>query len=193
MTKGDQMKSICIYCGSNNGSQPVYASAAQKMGAAIAERDLRLVYGGGKVGLMGIVADAVLENGGDVTGVITEALYDLETGKNELDDLRVVDTMHERKAAMIDLAEGFIAMPGGFGTFEELFEALTWLQLDIHRKPVALFNVNGYYDHLLAFLHQTSEQGFVREGHLQMLLVDDDPQALLDKMAAFRYESISKV
>jgi len=187
------MKSICIYCGSNNGSQPAYSSAAQEMGAAIAERGLRLVYGGGKVGLMGVVADAVLENGGEVTGVITEALYDLETGKNELDDLRVVGTMHERKAAMIDLAEGFIAMPGGFGTFEELFEALTWLQLDIHRKPVALLNVDGYFDHLLAFLRHTAEQGFVRDGHLQMLLVDDDPHALLEKMAAFSYSSISKV
>ena len=187
------MKSVCVYCGSNNGSQPVYATAAQEMGTALAERGIRLIYGGGKVGLMGIVADAVLDSGGDVTGVITRALYDLETGKNELDDLRIADNMHERKAGMAELAEGFIAMPGGFGTFEELFEALTWLQLDIHRKPVALLNVNAYFDDLLTFLRHSTEQGFVREGHLQMLLVDDDPKALLEKMAAFRYESISKV
>jgi uncharacterized protein (TIGR00730 family) len=187
------MKRICIYCGSNNGTKAAYADAAQKMGKALAERRIRLIYGGGKVGIMGIVADAVLDHGGEVTGVITKALYDLETGKNELDDLRITDNMHDRKAGMAELAEGFIALPGGFGTFEELFEAITWLQLGIHQKPVGILNVNGYYDHLLTFLRHTSEQGFVREAHLKMILVDDDPNVLLDKMAAFRYQSISKV
>lgn len=187
------MKSICIYCGSNNGNQPAYVSSAQEMGKALSERGIRLIYGGGKVGIMGIVADAVLDNGGEVTGVITKALFDLETGKNELDDLRIVGDMHERKAGMAELAEGFIALPGGFGTFEELFEAITWLQLGIHHKPVGILNVNGYYDHLLDFLRHSSKQGFVREAHLQMLLVDEDPNALLDKMAAFQYQSISKV
>ncbi len=187
------MKSICIYCGSNHGTQAAYTTAAQETGKALAGRGIRLIYGGGKVGIMGIVADAVLAHGGEVTGVITRALYDLETGKNELGDLRVVETMHERKAGMAELAEGFIALPGGFGTFEELFEAVTWLQLGIHQKPVGILNVNGYYDNLLAFLEHTCDQGFVRKAHLQMLLVDDDPTALLDKMDAFQYQSVSKV
>ncbi|MDX9864069.1 MAG: TIGR00730 family Rossman fold protein [Anaerolineaceae bacterium] len=187
------MKSICIYCGSNNGSQAGYTDAAREMGKALAERGIRLVYGGGKVGMMGIVADAVLEHGGAVTGVITKSLYELETGKNELDDLRIVETMHERKAGMAELAEGFIALPGGFGTFEELFEAITWLQLGIHQNPVGILNVNGYYDDLLAFLRHASAEGFIRPAHLNMLLVDDAPDALLDQMAAFQYQSIRKV
>lgn len=187
------MKRICIYCGSNNGTHAAYMTAAQEMGKVLAERGIRLIYGGGKVGIMGIVADAVLEHGGEVTGVITKALFDLETGKNELADLRIADNMHERKAGMAALAEGFIALPGGFGTFEELFEAITWLQLGIHQKPVGILNVNGYYDALLVFLRHTCDQGFVREAHLQMLLVDDDPNALLDKMDAFQYQAIRKV
>ncbi|MCD4673247.1 MAG: TIGR00730 family Rossman fold protein [Anaerolineaceae bacterium] len=187
------MKNICVFCGSNNGNRKAYTSAAQEMGLALSNRKIRLVYGGGKVGIMGILADAVLEAGGQVTGVITRALFDMETGKNELDDLRIVDTMHERKAMMASLSDGFIALPGGFGTFEELFEALTWLQLGIHHNPVGLLNVDGYYDHLLEFLRSTSEQGFVREQHLRMLLVDENPEDLLDKMAAFQYQTVSKV
>jgi uncharacterized protein (TIGR00730 family) len=187
------MDQICVFCGSSNGILDTYAGAARGMGRALASRNIRLVYGGGKIGMMGILADSVLANGGQVTGVITQTLYDWNTGKNELDDLRVVPTMHDRKALMGSLAEGFIALPGGFGTFEELFEVLTWLQLGIHHHPVGLLNVQGYFDRLLDFLYYTRDQGFVKAQHLQMLLVDESPDGLLEQMEGFVYHPVSKV
>lgn len=187
------MDRICVFCGSSSGKLDGYAAAARQMGSALASRKIGLVYGGGKDGMMGMLAEAVLEGGGQVTGVITQVLYDLQTGKNELEDLRVVPSMHDRKYLMGSLADGFIALPGGLGTFEELFEALTWLQLDIHQHPVGLLNVHGYYDRLLDFLQYTSDQGFVKDAHLKMLLVDESPQGLLAQMDAFVYQEIKKV
>ncbi|MCE2871682.1 MAG: TIGR00730 family Rossman fold protein, partial [Oxalobacteraceae bacterium] len=154
--------SVCVYCGSSVGNNPVFADAARSLGRKLVEQNLSLVYGGGHVGLMGIVADAVLDAGGEVTGVIPKALMDSEVGHERLTRLFVVKDMHERKALMAEHAHGFIAMPGGIGTLEELFEALTWAQLGFHEKPVGLFNVDGFYDKLIEFLNQLTSQGFLR-------------------------------
>ena len=186
------MDRICVYCGSSNGSDLAYADTARQLGKTLAQRKIGLVFGGGKVGMMGILADAVLAGGGQVTGVITQTLFDWDTGMNDLEDLRVVPGMHERKALMASLADGFIALPGGFGTLEELFEALTWLQLGIHSRPVGLLNVDGYFDHLLAFLEHASRQGFIKEPHLRMLLVDESPDGLLRQMDRFVYREVRK-
>lgn len=154
------MKSICVFCGANPGNDPVYAAGARAVGVEIARRGLTLVYGGGAVGLMGVVANAALEAGGEVHGVIPRALREKEIGHNDLTRLEVVDTMHIRKARMAELSDGFIAMPGGIGTFEELFEIWTWGQLGIHQKPLGLLNIAGFYDPLAAFLDGTVEAGF---------------------------------
>lgn len=190
--QGGRMDRICVYCGSSNGSDMAYADAARQLGNTLAQRKIGLVFGGGKVGMMGILADAVLAGGGQVTGVITQTLFDWDTGMNDLEDLRVVPGMHERKALMASLADGFIALPGGFGTLEELFEALTWLQLGIHSRPVGLLNVDGYFDHLLAFLEHAGQQGFIKEPHLSMLLVDESPDGLLAQMDHFVYREVRK-
>jgi hypothetical protein len=186
------MEQICVFCGSSNGNEAGYAEAARQLGSALARRNTRLVFGGGKVGMMGILAGEVLAGGGQVTGVITQSLFDWDTGMNDLEDLRIVPGMHERKALMASLAEGFIALPGGFGTLEELFEAVTWLQLGIHSRPVGLLNVDGYFDHLLAFLEHASRQGFIKEQHLRMLLVDESSEGLLVKMENFVYQEVRK-
>ena len=179
------MKSICVFCGSNPGNDPVYAAGARAMGAEIARRGLVLVYGGGAVGLMGIVADAALAAGGEVHGVIPYALRRKEVGHNGLTRLEVVDTMHTRKARMAELSDGFVAMPGGIGTFEELFEIWTWGQLGIHAKPLGLLNVAGFYDPLAQFLDATVSAGFLKQQHRAMAMTDTDPAALLDQMAAY--------
>ncbi len=176
------MKTICVFCGSSPGFDPVHAAAAAALGTAIAQAGLGLVYGGGAVGLMGIVADAVMAAGGPVTGVIPQALFDLEVGHNGLTELHVVKSMHERKAMMADHADGFIALSGGIGTFEELFEIWTWGQLGEHAKPVALLNVAGFYDKLTSFLDDVVTAGFVKPQHRGMLLVDSDPAALIARM-----------
>ena len=176
------MKSVCVFCGSNPGNDPVYAAGARAMGAEIARRGLTLVYGGGAVGLMGIVANAAMEAGGQVHGVIPKALKDKEVGHVGLTRLEVVDTMHTRKARMAELSDGFIAMPGGIGTFEELFEIWTWAQLGIHRKPLAFLNVAGFYDPLHTFLDNTTEAGFLRQTHRDMAMTETDPATLLDRM-----------
>jgi uncharacterized protein (TIGR00730 family) len=178
------MRSLCIFCGSSPGARPEYRDAARTLGATLAERRIRLVYGGGHVGLMGVVADAVLEAGGDVVGVITDGLQAREVGHTALPDLRVVRTMHERKAMMASLADAFAALPGGAGTLDELFEAWTWTQLGIHNKPVGLLNVIGYFDPLIAFLDRAVEERFIRAEYCEALVVADRVEALLDGLAA---------
>ena len=179
------MKSICVFCGANPGNDPVYAAGARAMGVEIAQRGLTLVYGGGAVGLMGVVANAALEAGGEVHGVIPRALREKEIGHNDLTRLEVVDTMHIRKARMAELSDGFIAMPGGIGTFEELFEIWTWGQLGIHEKPLGLLNIAGFYDPLAAFLDGTVEAGFLKQAHRAMAMTDTEPATLLDRMGAY--------
>jgi uncharacterized protein (TIGR00730 family) len=179
------MKSVCIFCGSNPGNDEVYASGARLMGAEIARRGLVLVYGGGAVGLMGIVANAALEAGGEVHGIIPRALREKEIGHNGLTRLEVVDTMHTRKARMAELSDGFIAMPGGIGTFEEIFEVWTWGQLGIHTKPLGFFNIAGFYDPLAAFLDNTVEAGFLKQNHRAMAMTDTEPATLLDRMEQY--------
>ena len=183
MTK--KFLSVCVYCGSSKGHSPVYADAAKSLGRALVKQNLSLVYGGGHVGLMGIVADAVLEAGGEVTGVIPKALMDTEVGHDHLTRLLVVKDMHERKALMAEHADGFIAMPGGIGTLEELFETLTWAQLGFHEKPIGLFNVEGFYDPLIEFLHHQTSQGFLRAEHKDLLLVQTEPEALIEQLKNF--------
>lgn len=179
------MKRICVFCGSSPGALPLYAQTARQVGALLAERRIGLVYGGGRVGLMGAVAEAVLEAGGEVIGVIPELLMRKEVAYGDLPDLRIVSSMHERKAMMADLADAFIALPGGFGTFEELCEVITWSQLGIHQKPVGLLNVAGYYDPLLTLFDQAVQQRFIRPEHRRLVLTHTDIGALLDDMGDF--------
>ena len=178
------MSSICVFCGSSPGSRPEYREAASGLGALLASRRIRLVYGGGHVGLMGVLADAVLDGGGQVVGVITDGLQAREVGHTALPDLRVVATMHERKALMASLADAFVALPGGAGTLDEFFEAWTWTQLGIHRKPVGLLNVAGYFDALLTFLGHAVDQRFIRDDHWSAVVVDDDATRLLERLLA---------
>jgi len=173
------IKAVCVYCGSSNGAKPVYAEAAKAFGRALVEADMSLVYGGGRVGLMGLIADEVLACGGRAVGVIPELLLNKEVGHTDLTELHVVPDMHERKKKMADLSDAFVAMPGGVGTFEELFEVYTWAQLGYHQKPVALLDVDGYYDPLLAMLRHTVEEGFMRAAYLDMLQVAGDPAAMI--------------
>jgi uncharacterized protein (TIGR00730 family) len=177
------MKSICVYCGANAGVSPLYAEAARALGRALVARDLSLVYGGGNVGLMGIIADEVLRVGGEVTGVIPTALVEREVGHTGLTRQFIVKDMHERKAMMAELSDGFIAMPGGMGTLEELFEMLTWSQLGIHAKPIGLLNVDGFYDSLVGFIGHATAQGFIRPQHAALLRSSADPQELLRALA----------
>ncbi len=186
------MRRACVYCGSSAGADPVHRAAAENLGALLATRGIGLVYGGGNVGLMGIVADAVLRGGGEVIGVIPSALMAKELGHSGVTKLHVVGSMHERKQLMADLSDGFIALPGGIGTLEELFETFTWLQLGFHTKPVGLLNVAGFYDHLLTFLRHATAEKFMRPAHLEALLVDTDSPALLARMAAFRAPELGK-
>lgn len=179
------LATVCVFCGSSAGADPRHVGAARELGALLARRGIGLVYGGAHVGLMGALADAVLDDGGRVTGVIPQALWDREVGHTALTELLVVDSMHERKALMAARADAFVALPGGLGTLEELFEAWTWALLGIHGKPVALLDVGGFWAPLLAMLDHLVEQGFVRAAHRQMLLVDDDPARLLARLAAY--------
>jgi uncharacterized protein (TIGR00730 family) len=180
------MKRIAVYCGSNKGVRPEYAAAAQELGALLAREKIELVYGGGCVGLMGIVADAVLKHGGHVIGVIPEKLVIKEVVHEKLPDLRVVKSMHERKALMADLADGFIALPGGYGTFEEIFEVLAWSQLGWHQKPIGLLDAAGFYRSLLGFLDRAASEGFIRPKHRELVLVENDAEILLTRMKNFQ-------
>jgi uncharacterized protein (TIGR00730 family) len=178
------MQRVCVFTGSSSGVRPSYIAAARELGALLASRGIGLVYGGARVGLMGTLADAVLAAGGEVVGVIPAALVAKEVAHTGLTDLRVVDSMHQRKALMSDLADAFIALPGGWGTLEEFFEVLTWAQLGLHRKPSGLLNVDGYFDGMLAFLAHTVAEGFVRTEYLDALAVGASPAVLLDRLAA---------
>lgn len=179
------MKRICVFCGSNPGASPDYAEAAARMGSLLAERGVTLVYGGGRVGLMGVLADAALAAGGRAIGVIPRALEEREVAHTGLTELRVVSSMHERKALMSELADGFIALPGGIGTMEEWFEVWTWGQLGIHPKPLGMLNVSGYYDHLLAFFDRMVEDRFLSGHHRSMAVVEENPEILLDRLASY--------
>jgi len=176
------MKAVCVYCGSSSGASPVYAEAAQAFGNALVAANLGLVYGGGKVGLMGVIADTVMAAGGRVTGVIPELLLNKEVGHEGLTQLHVVPDMHQRKKMMADLSDAFVALPGGAGTLEELFEVYTWAQLGYHHKPVALLNIGGFYDPLIALLEHTVREGFMRRTYLDLLQIDSDPAALIAKL-----------
>jgi uncharacterized protein (TIGR00730 family) len=186
------MKRICIYCGSSSGLRPDYADAARAMGAALAHRGMELVYGGGCVGLMGILADATMAAGGTVIGVIPQALMDKEVGHTRLTELRIVGSMHERKAVMAEMSDAFIALPGGYGTLEEFCEVLTWAQLGFHRKPHGLLNVAGFYDPLLQFFDHAVTEAFVRPIHRDLIVAETDPGRLLDILARTQVPNLDK-
>jgi uncharacterized protein (TIGR00730 family) len=186
------MRRVCVFCGSSPGRKPAYLEAARAMGRALARRGIGLVYGGGHVGLMGAVADAALAAGGEVVGVIPRGLQLRELAHEGLTTLHVVGSMHERKARMAELAEGFVALPGGMGTLEELAEILTWAQLGLHARPCGLLDVAGYYDPLVAFLDRAVAEGFVRPDHRRLLVVAQDPDALLDAFAGWQPPSVEK-
>lgn len=178
------MTSICVYCGSSPGNHPKFVELARLTGRRLAEKGIRLVYGGGNVGLMGAVADAVLAAGGEVTGVIPEHLMNKELGHRGLTELHIVGSMHERKALMMELADGFVSLPGSIGTFEETFEAMTWSQLGLHPKPCGLLNLDGYYDAVVELLKNTVRNGFMRPEHLSLLYVETDIDILIGRLLA---------
>jgi uncharacterized protein (TIGR00730 family) len=186
------MKRICVFCGSRSGTSSGYDEGARRLGRALVEAGLTLVYGGGRVGLMGVLADAVLDLGGEAIGVIPKALVRREVAHMGLSDLRVVGSMHERKALMSELSEGFVALPGGIGTLEEFFEVLSWAQLGVHRKPCGLLNVEGYYDPLLAFFDSVVARGFLSEEHRSMVLVETEPEPLLEAFARYRAPEVAE-
>jgi len=186
------MQRVCVFCGSSPGSHTDYLLAAEELGRTLAERGIGLVYGGAGVGLMGRLAEKVLAGDGEVIGVIPEALVRKEVAHVVIPDLRVVDSMHERKAVMADLADGFIAMPGGLGTLEELLEILTWGQLGIHKKPCGILNVRGYFDTLVGFLDHAVDQLFIKAEHRDLILVADEPERLLDLFEAWDAPVIDK-
>lgn len=179
-------KRVCVFCGSHSGANAAYREAATAMGSYLAERQIELVYGGGGIGLMGTLADAVLSSGGVVTGVIPEFLSAKEIAHPKLNQMYVVQSMHERKAKMAELADAFIAMPGGIGTFEEFFEVVTWAQLGLHQKPCGLLNTRGYYDPLLALLDRALEEGFLKLEHRSLFVTSDSPKVLLDLLERAR-------
>ena len=186
------MKRICVYCGSSPGRVPAYREAARGLAAELVSRGIDLVYGGASVGTMGVIADAVLEAGGQVFGVIPQALVDKEVAHHGLSELHVVQSMHERKAKMAELSDGFVALPGGWGTIEEIFEMLTWAQLGFHQKPCGLLNISGYYDHLYTFLKHAFDQHFVREEFRPMIMMEQTAAALLDRYQQYQAPSVKK-
>ena len=178
------MRSVCVFCGASSGHDPAYALAARRFGEVLARHGIELVWGAGNVGLMGVLADAVLSHGGRAVGVIPDFMVERELAHTAASEILIVDSMHARKAAMADRADGFVALPGGFGTLDELFEILTWAQLHIHAKPVGLLNVRGFFDPLLAMVRHMSAEGFVKTHHLDLLHVEEDPLRLLESMRA---------
>lgn len=186
------MKRVCVYCGSSAGRRVEYGQVARALGEALIERGFGLVFGGGKIGLMGLLARAMLEGGGQVIGVIPKALREQGLAQEEVTDLRVVATMHERKALMVELADAFVALPGGFGTLEEFFEILTWAQLGLHAKACGLLNVGGYFDYLTRFVDHAVQEGFVDPAHRDLLVMDPTPHGLLDKLVSYRGPRLDK-
>ncbi|MCA9100095.1 MAG: TIGR00730 family Rossman fold protein [Planctomycetales bacterium] len=179
------MRRLCVFCGSSAGAESAYAASTAQLGTTLAERGLDLVYGGGGIGLMGVIADAVIAGGGNVIGVIPHALEQRELAHRGVADMRVVTTMHERKALMAELADAFVALPGGIGTLEEFFEVWTWAQLGVHRKPCGLLNAAGYFDPLLELIDHMVDTGFLRPQHRAMVFVEPTPEALLDRLADY--------
>jgi uncharacterized protein (TIGR00730 family) len=186
------IQALCVFCGANHGKRPAYREAAHTVGKLLAERRITLVYGGGNVGLMGTVADACLAFGGRVIGVIPRALAQKEIAHGGLTELRVVGSMHERKALMADLGDAFLSLPGGFGTWDEFCEVLTWSQLGLQKKACAFLNVEGYYDALLSLADRAAEDGFVRPEHRELLLVDTETERLLDRLQTFEAPYVPK-
>lgn len=186
------MRRVCVFCGSSPGIRPSYTAAARSLARGLHAAGLGLVYGGAHVGLMGALADEVLAAGGTVTGVIPRALEEREIAHRGLTELHVVETMHERKALMADLSDGFVALPGGMGTLEELFEVLTWGQLGLHRKPTGLLDVGGYFEPLIAFLDRMVGEGFLRPEHRALVLVEPEPEALIAGLATHRPPAVTK-
>ena len=186
------MRRICVYCGSNTGNRPEYAAAARELADVLIRHELELVYGGADKGIMGILADAVLEQGGKVHGVIPKMLCEKEIAHQGLTELHIVASMHARKTMMAALSDGFIAMPGGFGTLEEIIEIVTWGQLRFHDKPCGLLNINGYFDHLLCFLDHANDQGFLRSANREMLLCDPDPVGLIQQFERYAAPHVDK-
>ncbi|MEC0341196.1 MULTISPECIES: TIGR00730 family Rossman fold protein [Bacillus] len=186
------MKTVYVYSGSNMGENPEYKRKAAELGAFMAEKGLRLVYGGSRMGLMGVIADTVLENGGEVIGVMPKGLFKGEVVHQQLTELIEVSGMHERKAKMMELSDGFIAMPGGFGTFEELFEVLCWAQIGIHQKPIGLYNISGYFEPLLEMLKHSVQEGFSNESHLQLIYASSKAEELIGKMSDYHYPVLEK-
>jgi uncharacterized protein (TIGR00730 family) len=184
------VRRVCVFCGSSPGARPAYAEAAEELAALLVANGIGLVYGGGGVGLMGRLADAVLARGGEITGVIPDALVDREIGHTGVRDMRTVGSMHERKALMAELSDAFVALPGGIGTLEELVEVFTWSQLGLHRKPCGLLDVEGYYEELAAFLDHAVRERFLREEHRSTLIVEREPAALLERLRAYEPEAI---
>jgi uncharacterized protein (TIGR00730 family) len=186
------MRRLCVYCGSNPGSQPDYTEAARNLARALVERNIEVVYGGASVGIMGVLADAILAEGGHVIGIIPQALVDKEVAHRGLSDLRVVKSMHERKTLMAELSDGFIALPGGLGTLEELFEVLTWALLGLHQKPCGLLNIRDYYRSLIDFLDHAVAERFIKDVHRAMLLVEEQPERLLERFERYKAPSVAK-
>ncbi|MVW79352.1 TIGR00730 family Rossman fold protein [Bordetella sp. 02P26C-1] len=186
------IKNLCVYCGSNAGNRPDYIEAARALAREMVRRDIGLVYGGASVGIMGAVADAVLAEGGRAVGIIPESLMRKEIGHRELTELHIVGSMHERKTMMAERSDGFIALPGGAGTLEELFETWTWAQLGMHQKPCGMLNIAGYYDQLAGFLDHAVQESFIRAEHRAMLIVEQQPATLLDRYAAYTPPTVSK-
>jgi uncharacterized protein (TIGR00730 family) len=186
------VQSLCVFCGSRQGLDPAYTKAARLLGTMLAEANIRLIFGGGHVGLMGVVSNAALEAGGDVIGVIPRSLVERELAHAGLTDLRIVGSMHERKALMSDLSEGFITLPGGTGTLEEFFEVLTWAQLGEHEKPCGLLNVAGYYDPLLTVFDQMVNRGFLSEPNRDLVLVESEPERLLQRLESYQPPKTAK-
>ena len=185
------MKRICVNCGSNSGNNPAYLEMAELLGKILAKRNLELVFGGTSVGLMGKVADAVIKSGGSAIGVIPKMFAD-KVSHQELTELYIVDSMHERKTKMFERSDGFIALPGGFGTIEEITELLTWAQLGINKKPCGVINVNGFFDKLLTFFDRGVTDGFIKQEHRDMLIVEDSPGTLLDKFESYNAPRVGK-
>ncbi len=188
----NKMKHICVFCGSSIGAREIYRDTARALGGEIARRGIDLVYGGSNIGLMGVIADATLAAGGKATGIMPTHLIQKEIMHTHLTELRVVNTMHERKALMADLADGFIALPGGFGTYDEFCEIVTWAQLGLHQKPCALLNVEGYYDPLITMIDRAVQEGFVRADHRAMLIISTEISDLLDQMQNYRAQAVRK-
>ena len=186
------MKSVVVYCGSNAGAKPEYRAAAEQFGQELAARNITLVYGGGNVGMMGFVADAVLQAGGHVIGVIPESLAEIELAHSGVSDMRVVASMHERKALMVDLSDAFVALPGGFGTFDELCEVATWCQLGIEENPIGILNVAGYFDPMLQQFDKAVQEGFLKQEHRDLILADANVASLLDRMQAYQRPNVQK-